>query len=102
MSLADAIREPLEAVVATLEEQLQSRINATEQQCAIAMEHAASQAEARLAADRDALLATGAQQERQRALALLDQQLEALEEGGTNALCLRALRRQIAGEGIDG
>lgn len=102
MTLADAIREPLEAAIATLEEQLQGQINATEQQCAIALEHAAYQAEARVAADRDALLATGAQQERQRALALLDQQLATLEQGGTNALCLRALRRQIAGEGIDG
>lgn len=88
----------LEAVRPELEQILQ-RI---ERDCAMAVEAAAVQAAARVAAERQALIDQGRQLERDRTLLLIALQLEHLREDGTNAIALHSLRRAIRGEAIDG
>lgn len=77
-------------------------LDRAEQDWAVAMEQAAERADARLAADRQALIDQGRQLERERTLLLIALQLEHLREDGTNALALHALRRSILGEAAGG
>lgn len=85
----------LEAVSRQLEELLEQ----TERDCAEAMEAAAARAAERAEAEREALIALGRQQERERTLLAIALVGAELREEGTNARALATLRRYVLGDG---
>ena len=89
----------MSATLETVKQQLDDLLQQTERDCAEAMEAAAARAAERAASDREALIALGRQQERERTLLAIALVGAELKEQGTNARALATLRRYVLGEG---